>query len=309
MEPRLSVRVGVTWAGRDLASLWPVVDELEAGGWDSLWLPDLAPIGGIAPLPVLAAVAGRTARLKLGTNALVLSAGNPVTAARELAAVDALSGGRLLPTAALGLQRARERQAMGVPREERAARLEEAVAVVRALWTGEPVTHEGRFWSFSDLRLSPRPARPRLELWLGARTDVGLRRVGRIADGWLASADGPDRVRAGIATIRTAAAEAGRTIDEDHYGATIHAVREPDGISPGHGRLLELQKDVAPEDHVGHGLDGVRRLLERFLAVGATKFVLVPHARDVPTWLRELREVVDPLEAAGAPVPSSSGAA
>ncbi|MEV4420593.1 LLM class flavin-dependent oxidoreductase [Patulibacter sp. NPDC049589] len=302
--PRLSVRVGVTWAGRDLGSFWTLVDALETGGWDSLWLPDLAPLGGIAPLPLLAAAAARTTRLKLGTNALVLSAGNPVMAARELAAIDAISAGRLLPTAALGLQRTREREAMGVPKDERAARLEEAVDVVRALWTGEPVTHDGRFWSFSDVQLSPRPSRPKLEMWLGARSDVALRRVGRIGDGWLAAGVGPERLREGVATIRAAAAEAGRTIDEDHYGATIHAVREPDGLGTGQHRMLASQKDVEAEDHIAHGIDAVRVLLERFIAAGATKFVLILHARDAPGWLRELREVIDPLEAAGAPAPS-----
>jgi probable F420-dependent oxidoreductase len=305
---RLSVRVGVTWVGRDPADLWPVVDELEAGGWDSIWLPDLSPLGGIAPLPLLAAVAARTSRLKLGTNAIVLPGRNPVLLARELAAIDALSTGRLLPTGALGLTDPEERRAMGVGPGERAARLEESVQVLRALWAGGRVSHAGRFWSFSDVELTPRPRRPRLELWLGGRAPAALRRIGRIADGWLASTTGPEAVEAGIATIRAAAAEAGRTIDEDHYGATIHAVRRADGISPVAEHLVRLHPEVDPAGHVAHGPEGLRELLARFIDAGATKFVLVPHADDVPGWLAELRETIAPFEAAGAPHPVGSTA-
>ncbi|MEV4423143.1 LLM class flavin-dependent oxidoreductase, partial [Patulibacter sp. NPDC049589] len=131
-----------------------------------------------------------------------------------------------LPAGGLGIADPRELAAMGVAADERTARLEESVAIVTALWRGEPVTRPGRFWSLQDAVLSPAPHRPRLELWLGGRAPAALRRIGRIADGWPASFVGPDELAAGIATIRAAAAEAGRTINADHYGTTIHAVRE-----------------------------------------------------------------------------------
>lgn len=311
VAPRLSVRAGVAWAPRQGVAvpdgLWPVVDALESGGWDSLWVSDTGGLGGVAPLPLLAAVAARTERLKLGTNVLVLPGRNPVQLARELATVDALSGGRLFPAGGLGLPDPRELRAAGIAREERTARLEEAIRIVTTLWGGEPVTYEGRFWSLDDVVLSPRPTRPRLELWLGGRAPAALRRIGRMADGWIASFQGPDEVAEGIATIRAAAAEAGRTVDDDHYGATIHVVREPDGLDPGTDRILALRPDVPAADHVAHGPDAARGLMERFLAVGVTKFVLIPHARDLPGWLGELRDVVAPLEAAGATAPWAAG--
>lgn len=307
VAPRLSVRAGVAWAPRPDASvpdaLWPVVDALESGGWDSLWVSDTGGPGGIAPLPLLAAVAARTSRLKLGTNVLVLPSRGPLQLARELATVDALSGGRIFPAGGLGLADPRELRAAGIASDERTARLEECVRLVTALWSGEPVTHEGRFWSLDGVALSPRPTRPRLELWLGGRAPAALRRIGRIADGWIASFQGPEEVADGIATIRAAAAEAGRSVDDDHYGATIHVVREPDGLDPGTERILALRPDIPAADHVAHGPAAVRALMERFLAVGVTKFVLIPHARDIPGWLAELRDVVAPLEEAGATAP------
>jgi probable F420-dependent oxidoreductase len=305
--PRLSVRVGVTWsprAGETVpGALWPVVDALESGGWDSLWLNDTGAPGGVAPLPLLAAVAARTDRLKLGTNVLVLPPRNPVFLARELATVDALSSGRLLPAGGLGVANPREHRAMGVPSGERAARLEESIAIIAALWRGEPVTREGRFWSLEDAVLTPRPSRPKLEFWLGGRAPVALRRIGRIADGWIASFAGPEEFAAGVAVIRTSARDAGRKIDDDHFGTTIHAVREPDGLGLDTERLFALRPDVRPEEHVAHGPEQLRELLGRFIAVGATKFVLVLHARDIVRWIEELRPVIAPLEAAGATAP------
>ena len=100
--PKLTVRVGVglnPFAGSGLADggFWAAVETMEALGYDSIWLSDTAALGGIAPLPALAAIAMRTERLKLGTSVLVLPPRNPVLLARELATIDVLSGGRLLP--------------------------------------------------------------------------------------------------------------------------------------------------------------------------------------------------------------------
>jgi probable F420-dependent oxidoreductase len=304
---RLSVRVGVgtnPFAGDGLAdgSFWRLVQTLEATGYDSLWLSDTAHLGGVAPLPVLAAVAARTERLKLGTSVLVLPPRNPVLLARELATVDALSGGRMLPAGGLGIDLPEELEAMGVARDERVARLEESVGIIKDLWSGEPVTRRGRFWSLTDVTLAPRPRRRRLELWLGGRAPAALRRIGRIADGWLASFVGPDELAAGADVIRASAAEHGRAIDEDHYGATVFSAPTAGEIPARAAALLDRRPGLAREDHVAVGVDATRALLERFLAAGATKFVLIPLADDPAAWLRELfAPVIAPLEAAGAP--------
>ena len=105
---RLSVRVGVGWnpfAGDGLADgrFWEAVEAMEELGYDSVWLADTAALPGAAPLPMLAAVAARTERLKLGIGVLVLPPRNPVLLARELATVDVISGGRLLPAGGLGI--------------------------------------------------------------------------------------------------------------------------------------------------------------------------------------------------------------
>jgi probable F420-dependent oxidoreductase len=310
---RLSVRVGVgtsPFAPDGLAdgTFWALVETLERTGYDSLWLSDTARMGtrpppgggGAAPLPVLAAVAARTERLKLGTSVLVLPPRNPVLLARELATVDALSHGRLLPAGGLGIGLPEELEAMGVARDERTERLEESVRIIKALWGGEPVSLRGRFWSLTDVTLTPRPTRRRIELWLGGNAPAALRRVGRIADGWLGSFVGPDELAAKIAVIRATAAEHDRTIDDDHYGTTVFSAATAADVPARAAALLDRRPGLAREDHVAVGLDATRALLERFLAAGATKFVLIPLARDPARWLQELYEpVVAPLEAAG----------
>ena len=301
-DRRLTVRVGIGWSpfdGDGLADgrFWAAVGAMEELGYDSVWLSDSAALGGASPLPALAAVAARTERLKLGTGVLVLPPRNPVLLARELATVDVLSGGRLLPAGGLGIDLPTELEAMGVERSERVARLEESIAIIKSLWAGEPVSRSGSFWSLTDVRLQPRPVRRKLEFWLGGLAPAALRRVGRIADGWLASFVGPDEFPGMVDVIRDAAAEAGRSIDEDHYGATLFAAPDEAEFPAEALALLARRPGLAREDHIALGAAELRRLLERFVAAGASKFVVIPVARDLVPWLRELRsEAVVPVE-------------
>lgn len=310
---RLKVRIGAGWnpfgAGDGIVDggFWSYVETLEELGIDSLWLPDTAQLGGVAPLPALAAVAARTERLKLGTGVLVLPPRNPVLLARELATVDALSGGRLLPAGGLGVGLPQELAAMAVPRGERVGRLEESVAIIRALWAGQPVTRAGRFWSLTDAVLTPRPHRARLEFWLGGTAPAALDRVGRIADGWLGSFVGPDEFPRMVARIRAAAAAADRSIDDDHFGTTVFSLPHADALPDEARALLDRPGGPRRDDHMAIGVDATRRLLERFIAGGATKFVLQPIAPDPAAWLRTLHpEVIVPLEAAGTVAPWAS---
>jgi probable F420-dependent oxidoreductase len=303
---RLSVRVGVglppVASGADpTAALWSLVETLEDVGYDSIWLSDSAARGAFAPLPTLAAIAARTERLKLGTNVLVLPPRNPLTLAREMATVDSLSAGRLLPAGGLGVDLPRELEAMGVRREDRTGRLEESVAIVKALWRAGPVSFEGHFWQLHDVTLTPKPHRAKLEFWLGGRAAAAMRRIGRIGDGWLGSFIGAEEFGEKVGLIRGSAAAAGRAIDEDHYGTTIWSAPDEAEIPVSVAALLDRRPDLPREDHVAIGAAGTRELLERFLAVGATKFVLIPVAREPEAWLRELfPRVIEPLEAAGA---------
>jgi probable F420-dependent oxidoreductase len=304
-QPALTVRVGVGWSPLHRAAVgtprfFSAIAALEALGYDSIWLSDTATGAGVSPLPVLAAVAARTERLKLGTSVLVVPPRAPALLAKELATIDLVSAGRLLPAFGLGIDRPVELAALGIAREERVARLEEAVAVIDELWSGEPVTYRGRFTSLEQVTLSPRPTRTSPEIWLSGSSAPALRRVGRIAKGWLASRITPAEFAAAVAAIRAAAATAGRAIPDDHYGMIVPAARSDAEAERLRGLALYDRPGVDSADLIGVGVAGIDSLLRRFRAAGATKFVLVPLAADPIPFLRELKaEVVDPFEAAG----------
>jgi alkanesulfonate monooxygenase SsuD/methylene tetrahydromethanopterin reductase-like flavin-dependent oxidoreductase (luciferase family) len=107
-----------------------------------------------------------------------------------------------------------EYAACGVPLRERGARLSESIEVLRKLWSGEPVAHQGRFFSFPTIAQRPRPLQPGgPPIWCGGRAPAALRRIGRLADGWVSYVVTPERYREGLETIAKSAAAAGRRLE------------------------------------------------------------------------------------------------
>ena len=269
-----------------------VVDTLERLQFDSLWLSER--IGGEAPDPVVAMAfaAGRTTKLKFGMSVMVLPGRNPVVLAKELATLDRLSNGRLLPAFGLGVADPHEQQAFGVERAERAAIFDEAMAVLRACWSGAPVTHHGARYHYDNLRVLPTPRQAHIDVWLGGIAPSELRRVGRLADGWLPSFVTPDDAARGRETIEHTLAEHGRTIDADHYGALIPYAHGPvpDAVLAG---LAKRRPDLAdPAILVPSGWQALLATIDRFVAVGTTKFVVLPIV-EPPTpdaWVEHLEE-------------------
>src|SRR5437588_11394225 len=196
----MKVRIGFGLGTRTPLEAEPfatLVDVLERLGFDSLWLSER--ITGPAPDPLvgLAVAAGRTRKLKLGTSVMVLPGRNPAVVAKEWASLDRLSGGRTLPAFGLGVANPAEQQAFGVARDERAAWFDEALPLVRRLWTEDDVDHDGPRFSYRALSVRPKPVQQPPDMWLGGRAKSELRRVGRLGDGWLPSFSTPAEVAAG----------------------------------------------------------------------------------------------------------------
>jgi len=270
------------------ASFAGLVDALEKHGFDSLWLSER--VTGAAPDPVvgLAVAAGRTAKLKLGMSVMVLPGRNPVLVAKELASLDLLSDGRLLPAFGLGVAQPVEQQAFGVAREERAPWFDEALALIRRFWTEESVDHDGPRFSYQGMRVLPKPVQSPPDVWLGGIAPSELRRVGRLGDGWLPSFLSPGEAGERRLVVEQAAAAAGRVIDPEHFGALVFYGR--DAVPE---RLLQLivarRPGLDPAELVPLGWSEVRETIERFIEAGFSKFVLVPVTE--PTgWADELAE-------------------
>ncbi len=290
----VKVRIGFglgTAAGMaaDPATFGPLVDDLERLRFDSLWLSERLSGPAPDPLAALAFAAGRTTKLKLGTSVLVVPGRNPAVLASELATIDRLSGGRLLPAIGLGAVDPVEQQGFGVERSERSSWFDEVVPLLRRFWAGEPVDHEGPRFRYEGVRILPTPVQDPLELWLGGIAPSELRRVGRLGDGWLPSFCTPEDVAGARPVVAAAAAEAGREIEDEHWGALVlYAGGEvPDRLAAAVARRrpgVDVA-DLVPADHAA-----LRTTLERFVEVGFSKFVVVP-VGEPAAWTDELEEL------------------
>lgn len=158
----------------------------EEHDFSSFWLAEHHGAGdGYNPslLPFLSAVAARTTRLELGTAVMLAPFHDPLRIAEDAAVVDNISGGRL--HLGLGLGWAPEEYRMfGVDSAGRGARLAEFVAVLRGAWGAEPFSHDGRFYTYDDVAVTPKPARAGgPPVWLGGGVDAALERAARLGDG------------------------------------------------------------------------------------------------------------------------------
>jgi len=252
---------------------------LEAAGVDSLWLPETVYGPAVDPVAGMAFALGKTARLKIGTGVSVLPGRHPVLVAKQLASLAGLAPGRVLPV--FGLQPAlpAERGLFPVPAGQRGAVFDEALTLLRLMLTTEAVSFQGSFFTVENASVGPLPARP-LDLWLGGSAPAGLRRVGRLADGWLGSFLTPQEAGAAVTTIRQAADEAGRQVDPDHYGISLAIAFGgiPDLLA---AAVRRRRPDVGPEALVADGWTGARTLISAFVDAGLSKFVVRPAA---PTW-------------------------
>ncbi|MET0237235.1 MAG: TIGR03619 family F420-dependent LLM class oxidoreductase [Kibdelosporangium sp.] len=212
--------------------------ELESAGFDSLWVSDhvvlparieswypFAPDGKatwptdtpyIESLVTLAAAAAVTERVRLGTAALVLPQRNPVLLAKQVASVDAISGGRVALGIGAGWLR-EEFEALGMPFDTRGPRMVEWIHLLRECWTGRPQGRKSEHYDLpADTLVLPAPARP-IPLYVGGHSPTALRRAGRLGDGWLAQQALPDldpaALAAEIGQVRAAAQQAGRDPD------------------------------------------------------------------------------------------------
>jgi probable F420-dependent oxidoreductase len=281
---RIGVMPGPWSAGVEgLETLWRLVDLCERSDVDSLWFSERlsSPQPVAEPMTTMAAVAARTRRLKFGPSVLVAPFRSPVLAARELAMVDYLSGGRLLPAVGVGVEQEREFRAAGVPFKERGRRTDEAIAVLRRCWAEDEVTFAGEFWHLERVSVLPRPVKQPLPLWIGGNSEAAMRRAGRLGDGWIPSFITPARFAEGVARTQDHAAEAGRSVPADHFGTLVYYCLAAD-----RARARALARPFVPRNRVDDATleactafgppDLVRERLEEYVRGGGSKFVLRP---------------------------------
>ena len=292
MKVRIGVGLTALAPAADGDQFGALVEELERLRFDSLWLSERATAPSPEPMVGLAFAAGRTRKLKLGTSVQVLPGRNPVLLAKAWATLDRLSGGRALPAFGLGVADPAEQQAFMVERGERAAWFDEALTLIRRLWTEDVVDHVGERFKFAGLSVNPKPVQQPPDVWLGGTAPGELRRVGRLGDGWLPSFTDPDSAAAGRRTVEEAASAAGREIDAEHFGALIIYTRELE-VPATLARIVQARRpDLDPAAVIPAGLPAVRAQVERFIERGFSKLVLVPVGQPA-SWPDELGSLAD----------------
>ncbi len=298
LKVRIGYGLGTRTESNDLRRFTALVDGLEERGFDSLWLSERLGADCPDPLVAMSFAAARTTRLKVGTAVMVLPGRNPVVLAKSLASLDRLSQGRVLPAFGLGIADSAEQQAFGVERGDRAGLFDEALPLMRRLWTEDHVSHAGPRFPVEDVTLAVRPQQAEFEVWLGGAAPSELRRVGRLGDGWLPSFCTPEQVARDRRIVDEVAAEHGRVIDPEHFGALIPYRRSGVELSGFYRRILERRSPDADPAAVVPDLDRLAEAISSFVAVGFSKFVLVP-VQEPDDWSAELDQVAEvalPLE-------------
>jgi probable F420-dependent oxidoreductase len=161
------------------------------------------------PFVLFGYLAGLTKRIELVTGVIILPQRQTVLVAKQAAALDVLSGGRLRLGIGIGWNPV-EYEALGENFKNRGRRSEEQVEVMRKLWTQELVTFEGEWHKITDAGLNPLPIQRPIPIWFGGGHDQTLRRVARLGDGWFPLLEPDDKCRAMIEKIRVYTREAGR---------------------------------------------------------------------------------------------------
>ena len=217
------MRIGISllnnWGIEDAQALVGLACRAEELGFDSVWAHDhvfnvghvFNRIGGkpyYEPLTLLSFVAARTSRVRLGTSVLVLPYHNPIRLAKTVATLDVLSAGRVILGVGVGAIE-QEMEAMGTAFKERGPFTDEAIAVMRTLWTQEDPRFDGRYSRFAGMKFSPKP-RQTVPIVIGGVSRAAIRRAARLGDGWQPLGLSPEALGQGMAALREEARAAGR---------------------------------------------------------------------------------------------------
>ena len=294
---------------------WRWVDLCEAGGVDSLWQTDrlLSREPMLECMTAMAALAGRTRRIKFGMNVVSLALRDPVLVAKQCATIDVLSEGRLLPAFGIGSPRAPEWAALHIDTRTRGRKTDEGLEIVRRLWREDSVDFAGEHYRLTGATIAPKPVQADLPMWIGGGSEAAIQRTARIGTGWQGGPEAPAEAARIVAAIKAAATEAGRSIDDDHYGASFPYYFGR-SAQPTLQRAMEAYakrtgNDAARYFAVGDAGVIVERITE-YIRAGVSKFILRPvgaSGEEVLSQTRQLIEQVLPQVTARCPRPAKVG--
>ena len=273
------------------------VAAFEARPIDSLWVG--GHVASVNPTPEamvgLAWLAARAERVRVGTAILLLPLYPPAIVAKQVADLDNATGGRITLGIGIGGEYPAEFRACQVPIGERGPRTDESIALLRKLWSGETVTHEGPYYEMADVRIHPAPTQPGgPPIVVAGRKAPAMRRAALLGDGWMPYLYSPRRYAESAAVIRREAAAAARDLADFEWFAYVFVNVHPDG---------ERARDEAAQFLGGTYQTGdFRAMLERVAAVGTPDEVVATLQSFVDAGARHLILAPASREAPGAMV-------
>ena len=197
---------------------WQLAETVERLGYDSVWVGDsITSKPRLEPLTIMAALAARTQRVKIGTAVMLTALRHPVHLAHALATVDNIANGRVILGAGAGRgdnqMYVDEHSAVGIPVGERADRMEEGIRLLRALWAEDGVTSEEGYYPLHNVSLEPRPVQQPLPIWVSSNwVRRGLRRVAEMGDAWITNVPSVELFARCWERVQENAAQAGRDV-------------------------------------------------------------------------------------------------
>lgn len=303
MQLGFAVPISGSWATP--ANCTRIARRAEELGYSSLWTFQrlLSPVRGddpvLAPqyrsvhdpLAILAYLAGQTSAVRLGVAVVNMPYYAPIVLAKTLTTIDHLSDGRLDVGLGIGWLPP-ELEAVGQTTAGRGARADDFLRCLTAIWTDDVVEYDGSFYRVPRARVDPKPQqRPHPPVLLGGGADAALRRAGRVADGWISSSQADlSRIDESIATVRSAAVDAGRDPDRLRFVCRGVVKVRTGERAPLVGQLDDIRADLA--DLAAKGLT------ETFVDLNFDPEVGSPDA-DAGASMRRAEEVLEALAPVG----------
>ena len=193
-----------------------------------------------------------------------------------------LSDGRLLPAFGIGSPLAPEWKALGLDSKTRGARTDEGLEIITRLWREDSVDFDGKHYTLRGASIAPKPVQSDLPMWIGGGSDAAIRRTARYGTGWQGGPETPTEAAPIVAAIKSAAAEYGRTIDDDHFGAGFPFFFGNEG-DPAVVRGLKAYRKRTGRQATGYfavgDADTIVERISDYVAAGVEKFVLRPVGR------------------------------
>jgi probable F420-dependent oxidoreductase len=195
----------------------------EALGYDAIWVSEHIAfyVPTFDAVTTMAALAARTSTIRIGSAIVILPLRPPAAVAKAVSTLDIISGGRVTLGVGVGGEFPKEFEVCGVPVGERGARTNEAIEVMRALWTQDSASYQGKYFQFTEVAMQPKPIQvggP--PIIIGGRSDAAMRRAARLGDGYMPYLFTPEQFAAGLEKIKAYAAAAGRQLDR--FQATLY---------------------------------------------------------------------------------------